>query len=99
MIFSRACTPCSTRLVDSTWLRRSVRSSSMVSNSLASWAKSSSAAGMTRSLTALTTTVTSASAPACSPPRSGEVKIASSSADRPTTASSVPSSMVPDPIS
>ena len=43
--------------------RRSSRSSSRVSNSLASWAKSSSRAGSSRSLTDCTVTVTSASWP------------------------------------
>ena len=45
----------------------------MVSNSLASWANSSSSSGSSRSLTDPTVTVTTASLPACSPATSFEV--------------------------
>ena len=71
----------------------------MVSNSEASWAKSSSASGSSRSLTELTTTVISAAEPACSPKASVEVKTADSPADLPRIASSRPSIRLPEPTS
>ena len=51
-----------------------------------------------RSLTAVSLTLMTASSPACSPPESLVSKVASSPADRPVRASSMPSSMVPEPI-
>ena len=78
---------------------RLARSSSMVSNSLASWANSSSGSGSSRSLIDLTVTVTWASCPACSPAASFAVNSRDSSADRPTSASSRPSMSRPEPTS
>src|SRR3984957_8339384 len=65
---SLACVLCWSFLTRSSCPRVSSRSSSRVSNSLASWAKSSSSSGSSRILTDCTVTVTSASWPAASPP-------------------------------
>ncbi len=71
----------------------------MVSNSLASWAKSSSKSGTSLTLTLITVTVTSACSPAWSPPASSVLNVLVSPADMPVTASSRPSSMEPLPTS
>ena len=71
----------------------------MVSNSLASWANSSSGSGSSRSLTEPIVTVTSASLPACGPAASSVVNSFDSPADRPTIASSRPSMSWPEPTS
>ena len=76
---------------------RSARSSSTVSNSLASWANSSSTSGSARSDTDCTVTVTSASRPAKPPATSTVGKVALSPADRPVIASSMPSTRSPAP--
>ena len=94
---SRACVTCSMRLTRPSRVRRSAVSSSRVSNSLASWANSSSASGSWRSLTAVTVTVTSASWSANSPATSVVVNVADSPADRPMMASSMPSIRPPWP--
>ena len=83
--------PARTFFICSSRLRLSARSSSRVSNSLASWAKSSSSSGSSRALTAVTLTVTSASLPARTPPSSSVVKVAARRRPpAPVTASSMP---------
>ena len=82
-----------------TWSVRLSFSSSMVSNSLASWANSSSGSGSSRSFTDWTVTVTCASWPACSPATSFVVNTRVSPADSPTIASSRPSISWPEPTS
>ena len=72
-------------------------SSATVSNSDAVCAKSSSSSGSSCSLTEVTLTSTSTSSPSRSPPTSCEVKVVSSPADMPVSASSRPSSMPPLP--
>ena len=96
---SRICSACWMRLTRSTWSLRLAFSSSMVSNSLASWANSSSGSGSSRSLTELTVTVTCASSPACSPAASVVVKTLVSPSFMPTIASSRPSMSWPEPTS
>jgi hypothetical protein len=76
---------------------RSARSSSTVSNSLASWANSSSISGNDRSATPLTVTVTSTGFPACSPATNDVEKVTVSPAESPVTASSMPSTRSPLP--
>ena len=77
----------------------SARSSSRVSNSEASWAKSSSSVGQLAHLDRLHGDGDSASSPSWSPPASGAVKVLVSPAAMPTSASSMPSSMLPLPTS
>ncbi len=95
---SLACVVCWSFLTRSSCLRVSSFSSSRVSNSLASWAKSSSSSGSSLTLTACTVTVTSASSSSAAPPASSLLNVADSPADRPASASSRPSSIVPLPI-
>ena len=94
---SRACAPCVIALNRVSRVRVSSRSSSMVSNSLAIWANSSSSSGSSISLTELTVTEISASSPAWSPCAIGAVKVAVPPASVPATASSRPSIRSPEP--
>jgi len=66
-------------------------SSSIVSNWLAIWAKSSSASGSSRSLTAVTSTAMRAVSPSRSPPSSFDSKVVLSPAVSDSRASSMPS--------
>ncbi|CKR80702.1 Uncharacterised protein [Mycobacterium tuberculosis] len=58
MVAFRICSACWARLAWRTWSLRLARNSSMLSNSLANCANSSSGSGSSRSLTDLTVTVT-----------------------------------------
>ena len=99
MARSRAWTPCPYDFERSICFSRSAFSSLRVSNSEASCANLSSAAGSSRSLTAVSFREISASWPALSPPTSFDLKVVSSPAVRVSSASSIPSSKLPEPIS
>ena len=79
--------------------RMSSFSSPIVSNWLAIWAKSSSAVGSSRSFTASSLTVIWALSPSLSPPRRVDSKVVVSLALSASSASSMPSSSSPEPIS
>jgi hypothetical protein len=96
---SRACETWPKAFDFSTCSLMSALSSLMVSNWLAIWAKSSSASGSSRSLTASSVTETSAFSPALSPPISVDSNEVDSPAVRVSSASSMPSMSSPDPIS
>ena len=97
--WSRAWAPWPKTLERPICSRMSALSSSIVSNWLAICAKSSSAAGSSRSLTAMSLIEIWADSPSWSPPMSGASNVVSSPALRPSSASSMPSMSSPLPTS